>query len=759
MISRSQLLSLGGLVLVAVQAQAHGPKPTPLQNVPIPPVPGLLDGADPIVVNQQKAIALGKALFWDINVGSDGMACGSCHFHAGADRRVKNQLNPGAKSTQLTGQTFEPLPNGAGGSNYTLTQGDFPTFRYNNPLDKLSGVSFSTDDVVASSGTFSGQFAGASRFTGNADDCARSTDPVFHVNGTGTRRVEPRNAPTVINAIFNYRSFWDGRANNVFNGSSPWGDRDPNAGVWVKANARTVNKVKLHLINSSLASLATGPALSDTEMSCQQRSWPDIGRKLLSRQALQHQKVHNEDSVLGALSLSTPGNLQKGLNATYKQLIMQAFNPKYWSYAGTGMIPGRPGQAPYNQMEANFSMFFGLALQLYQGTLVSDQAPIDLTERDPVTHAPTWGGLGYSAAKIAQLNDGLLNFVDSHCNLCHAGPTLSAAAMTLNSTLVTPTPGATFGPAYAQIPFGPEALGEGNGAAYSGINRYLSVVSRDNTASGGTRLHDFGFANTGVVDPLADPGVGGTDDFGNPLSFVDQYVSYLRGNTAGIFDPGVATTRSCDFVEPLVLALPHTDPGLFASTDDLEIDGTREGALRDQNCVNQTIGAPELIAFIPTVAAANAAYAANSPKLAVAKQASFKIPSLRNIDLTGPYMHNGSMATLEQVLEFYSRRGNVDNPAKHQLVEAINLATYPDRRASIIALLKEFTDERVRYERAPFDHPEVAVPNGHPGDHQTVTGGNPLNATLATDDYLIVPAVGASGSAQPLPSFDAFLAP
>ena len=45
----------------------------------------LTDGPDPIVVDEAKAIALGKALFWDVNVGSDGMACASCHFHAGAD--------------------------------------------------------------------------------------------------------------------------------------------------------------------------------------------------------------------------------------------------------------------------------------------------------------------------------------------------------------------------------------------------------------------------------------------------------------------------------------------------------------------------------------------------------------------------------------------------------------------------------------------------------------------------------------------------
>jgi cytochrome c peroxidase len=36
----------------------------------------------------------------------------------------------------------------------------------------------------------------------------------------------------------------------------------------------------------------------------------------------------------------------------------------------------------------------------------------------------------------------------------------------------------------------------------------------------------------------------------------------------------------------------------------------------------------------------------------------FKTPTLRNIALTGPYFHNGSRATLRQVMEFYNRGGD-----------------------------------------------------------------------------------------------------
>jgi hypothetical protein len=36
----------------------------------------------------------------------------------------------------------------------------------------------------------------------------------------------------VINAAFSYRGFWDGRANNLFNGETAFGPRDKDAGVW-----------------------------------------------------------------------------------------------------------------------------------------------------------------------------------------------------------------------------------------------------------------------------------------------------------------------------------------------------------------------------------------------------------------------------------------------------------------------------------------------------------------------------------------------
>ena len=79
-----------------VSAQIINPGPfqplASLKTVSIPEPDNLKD----FVQDKAAAIALGKSLFWDMQLGTDGIqSCASCHFHAGADNRSKNQLNPG----------------------------------------------------------------------------------------------------------------------------------------------------------------------------------------------------------------------------------------------------------------------------------------------------------------------------------------------------------------------------------------------------------------------------------------------------------------------------------------------------------------------------------------------------------------------------------------------------------------------------------------------------------------------------------------
>ncbi|HUR47324.1 MAG TPA: MbnP family protein, partial [Candidatus Saccharimonadales bacterium] len=73
----------------------------------------------------------------------------------------------------------------------------------------------------------------------------------------------------------------------------------------------------------------------------------------------------------------------------------------------------------------------------------------------------------------------------------------------------------------------------------------------------------------------------------------------------------------------------------------------------------------------------------------------FKVPTLRNVALTGPYMHDGRFATLQEVVEHYNgrlyRSRNLDpNLAKHP--EA-GLGLTAEDKAALVAFLKTLTDE------------------------------------------------------------------
>jgi cytochrome c peroxidase len=72
----------------------------------------------------------------------------------------------------------------------------------------------------------------------------------------------------------------------------------------------------------------------------------------------------------------------------------------------------------------------------------------------------------------------------------------------------------------------------------------------------------------------------------------------------------------------------------------------------------------------------------------------FKAPSLRNIALTAPYMHDGSVATLEEVLDHYAAGGRGHaNPNKDPLIRKIELT--PQNRVDLLAFLRSLTDAEV----------------------------------------------------------------
>jgi cytochrome c peroxidase len=130
----------------------------------------------------------------------------------------------------------------------------------------------------------------------------------------------------------------------------------------------------------------------------------------------------------------------------------------------------------------------------------------------------------------------------------------------------------------------------------------------------------------------------------------------------------------------------------------------------------------------------------------------FKVPGLRNVELTAPYFHNGGQLTLRQVIDFYSRGGDFQPIEARDGTEISPLTTLKLTEAekdAFEAFLLALTDERVRHRRAPFDHPQLFVPDGHFGDQNVVFD---FGTGAALDAFREIPAVGRRGG-KPLPNF------
>ncbi|BAZ22064.1 hypothetical protein NIES4073_29450 [Kalymmatonema gypsitolerans NIES-4073] len=676
----------------SVSAQVNGPRP--LSEIEVPKPKNLGD----FVKDEKAAIALGKSLFWDMQLGNDGIqSCASCHFHAGADNRSKNQISPGLLDTAFTT---------GGRPNYQLTAADYPFHKLADPNNRSSSVVSDSNDVTGSQGVFKSKFVDVVPGS-DKDNVTPVEDEIFNVQGTNVRQVTPRHSPTVINAVFNFRNFWDGLAQNTFNGVNPLGLRDPNAFVLKATRQRRLEDVRVSLKNSSLASQAVGPPLNaletaaedlpfapliieesetddtvrvfdaqgqtvennpdsqpstDADSSRQQppasnptplrRIGRKLGKKLLALQPLAKQIVADDDSVLGPLSNSSRNSPRRGLKKSYEALIRDAFKPEWWRSNTIIRVDPQTGERTflrkpksrlstieYTQMEYNFSLFFGLAVQAYESTLVSADTPFDQFLS------------GNTSALTAQQQQGWTIFQNKGlCIGCHAGSELTAASV---STVTQ-----------------------------------RGRISRAPVQAGG-RAEDTGFFSIGVRPSSEDPGLGN----------LDRNDKDELGNALGNPLSEVRLAQQGKFQQLLGENPPTLDPPL-------------------------------------------------SPSETVVADGAFKTPGLRNVELTAPYFHNGGQATLEQVVDFYSRGGDFGG------LPVLNLSL--QEKQDLVAFLKALTDERVRNQKAPFDHPQLFVPNGHPGDQNSVTIDPNVQTndgtTQATDALLEIPAVGRNGG-NPLPNF------
>ena len=410
--------------------------------------------------------------------------------------------------------------------------------------------------------------------------------------------------------------FWDGRANRFFNGVNPFGSLDPDAKIWVN-DGSGLSQERILIDFASLASQAVGPPNNATEMACGpvngSRTWVDLARKLLSNKTvpLGLQEVHPDDGVLGPYHSSTGG-----INPSYAELVRDAFQDRYWK-----SDEATPGGATL--MEANFAFIFGLAVQAYERTLLSDDSKFDRFARGEVDLTD-------------QEKEGFSRFLSggTRCNGCHDGPLFSTA--TFEFGLVFP------------------------------------IQAMDLENAEGPGLYDAGFYNVGVSPTDFDLGRGRKDlPFGDLLSLSKQSNAGTRA-----FSPNL----------PLVPA----------SEGQAQVDGH------------------------------------------------MKSSGLRNIELTAPYFHNGKFATLEATVEFYARGG--DLPGNRHLDPDIRrigqLDGKPDKIAAVAAWMRTLTDDRVRFRRAPFDHPSILIPNGH----KTKNG-------RVVDNLELMEATGKNGAATAFPDF------
>lgn len=389
------------------------------------------------------AIALGKALFWDMQTGGDGQqACASCHFNAGADSRTKGQINPGAAGA------WQVLAGGAA-ANYTPSAAEYPLHQTMN-LTSRSQVISDSANITGSQGLYHTKFVDV--FPGSAVDVgdvitqaaapdvygvADANDPSVKVN---TRRTTGKNAPSVINAVFNFRNFWDGRAQNVFNGANPSGANDPaafvlaadpNSGLVLASGGRPAHQI-VRIANAALASQSVGPPNNAVEMSYDGRNFKKLGKKMLALSPLANQLVATDDSVLGAYSNQSLAPGIPGVSLSYQGLIQEAFQPQWWNSSqlvdvnGNFILDaqGNPKSGPpsstdeFTLAEFNFSLFWGIAIQMYESTLVADDSRFDRFMD------------GDRTALTSLEQQGMNIFTGKgHCTECHMGAELTDASV------------------------------------------------------------------------------------------------------------------------------------------------------------------------------------------------------------------------------------------------------------------------------------------------------------------------------------------
>ena len=521
------------------------------------------------------------------------------------------------------------------------------------------------DNIAGSHGVRKANFAGFSR-TG-AELTTQVADAVFNVGGVNVRQVTGKNTPSVINAVFNHRNFFNGRAQSEFNGVNPFGNRDTSARVWY-AGVNGPTQIDIHIQDASLASQAVGPPLNSVEMSAAGRTFPDLGHKLLSLKALGLQKVASTDSVLG--SIADP---VAGLTASYQTLIQQAFKSKWWNYTGKKGIT--VNGKTYTMTEANMSLFWGLSIMLYEATLVADDTPMDqyLAPAGQVFPRPPLSDTTALNQVVTRLANDAITIVDG------AGNTRT---VTVNDILQ--------GLSLFELPALPPPsfpLTEPAGFTSSGV---LGGTGSLNTGGAGVGCIVMGAELTSAsLRNLTGPGIEAGDAALKAGGFdlrMERMFTNLSWTPPGplspvpagtdviTFDPATYAVNTVDasghaVAPPITLPVATYDTGWYnigvrPTADDPGVDGTDPfGNSLSWTRLFQALPNPGIVKVpgnglgcaginVNTVFANVLLNQGGFPLLSgpmtrtegTDVAGTFKVPQLRNVELNGPYFHNGGKA-------------------------------------------------------------------------------------------------------------------
>ena len=267
---------------------------------------------------------LGKALYWDVQIGSGNgaqMSCASCHYQAGAD----------SHPLRIAAGTFEVPDQQAFDGSPRIIRGSL-------------GVKAADFIAIALD-----------------EDGVPLAEEAFSL--TGDWHITDKNAPAAVDSD-SIHNFWDGRANNTFNGLDISGQSVP-----LPTNGGFTRRVRVD--KASQASQAVGPCLSPVEMSALGRTFPELGYKMLRCTPLKHSSG-DVCNTLKSLGYDGPGGYKKLLVAAFKGGPLEEF---IGDMASTNEVRLTKDGNVYTDFasvsEANFSLFFGIAVAHYEQSLVT----------------------------------------------------------------------------------------------------------------------------------------------------------------------------------------------------------------------------------------------------------------------------------------------------------------------------------------------------------------------------------------------------